>query len=131
MKERSKQSDLLKRHRKYQLFILAIFVTGWGFSTYKEIFAGLILGTIIGFYNHWLLYRKVNKFAETVVTGGKMYSLGTVSRMAAAVLAVIIAMRYPEYFNIYAVVLGLMTSNIVIFIEFILSNKTHDHMEER
>ena len=110
--------EMLKRHRKYMIYFIAVFLLGWGFTTYKQIFLGLIIGTIISFYNHWLLYRKVNKFGETVVTGGKMYSLGTISRMAAAGLGVLIATRYPEHINVFSVVGGLMTSYLVIFIDF-------------
>ncbi|MFC4321902.1 ATP synthase subunit I [Litchfieldia salsa] len=114
---------ILKRHMKYTFYLLAVFVLGWGFTTYDTAFLGLIVGSVTSFYNHWLLYRKVNKFGETVVTGGKMYSLGTVSRMAAAGLAVFISLRYPEYINVYFVIVGLMTSYLVIFIDFMIQSK--------
>jgi len=120
MQGKSNQT-MLKRHRKYMFYLLALFVLGWGFTTYKAIFLGLIIGTIVSYYNHWLLYRKVDKFAETVVTGGKMYSLGTISRMAAAALAVLIASRFSDSINIYSTVLGLMTSYIVIFIDILIN----------
>jgi len=38
--------------------------------------------------------------------------------MAAAVLAVLIAVKFPQYFNVYCVVIGLMTSFVVIMIDF-------------
>ncbi|MBD8069505.1 ATP synthase subunit I [Bacillus sp. PS06] len=114
---------MIKRHRKYLFYLIAVFLLGWGFTTYDTAFMGLIVGTITSFYNHLLLYRKVNKFGDTVVNGGKMYSLGTVSRMAAAGLAVFISLRYPEHVNVYFVILGLMTSYIVIFIDFMIQSK--------
>ncbi len=123
MQEQDNNVAMIKRHKKYLLYLLAIFVLGWGFSTYDDVFLGLIVGTIVSFYNHWLLYRKVDKFGETVVTGGKMYSLGTVSRMASAGLAVFIGLRYPEQISIYFVIVGLMTSYMVIFIDFIIQSK--------
>ena len=51
-----------------------------------------------------------------------MKSLGTISRMAAAVLAVAIAMRYPDQFNVFFVVLGLMTGYLVIMIDLTIHN---------
>lgn len=107
----------LLRHIKYFLFLLALYVLGWGFTPYQDWFLGLILGTIVSFYNHWLLYQKVKKFTDAVASGAKAYTLGSFSRMAAAVLAVVIAVRFPEYLNLYGVIIGIMTSYIVIIID--------------
>ncbi|WP_235848322.1 ATP synthase subunit I [Litchfieldia alkalitelluris] len=114
---------MLKRHRKYIFYFLAVFVLGWGFTTYQPAFLGLIIGAAASYYNHLLLYRKVNKFSEAVVKGKKVYSLGTISRMTIAGLAVFISLKFPEYINVYFVMLGLMTSYIVIFIDFIIQSK--------
>jgi ATP synthase protein I len=110
-------TEKFMRHMKYFLFFLALFVLGWGFTPYPEWFLGLILGTVISVYNHWLLYQKVKKFTEAVATGGKAVTLGSLSRMAAAVLGVVIAVRFPEYINLYGVIIGIMTSYIVIIID--------------
>lgn len=109
--------EIFIRHAKYFLFISALSVLGWGLTPFPEWFLGYLVGVIISFYNHWLLYRKVGKFTEAVATGGRAYSLGTLSRMAAAVLGVLIAVRFPEYFNLYSVIIGIMTSYIVIIID--------------
>jgi ATP synthase protein I len=106
-----------KRHIRYFLFFAALFVLGWGITPYQDWFLGLLLGTAVSFYNHWLLYQKVKKFTEAVAHGGKAYTLGTLSRMAAAVLAVVVAVRYPDYLNVYGVIIGIMTSYIVIIID--------------
>lgn len=112
--------QMFNRHRKYILYLLSLLVLGWGFTPYKSIFLGLILGTVISFFNHWLLIRKTTRFGEAVAGGKKARSLGTLSRMAAAVVGVIIAMRYPEYFHIASYLIGLMASILVIMIDFIL-----------
>ncbi|AEH54856.1 ATP synthase I [Heyndrickxia coagulans 2-6] len=39
-------------------------------------------------------------------------------RMAAAVLAVAVALRFPDLFHLLAVVIGIMTSYLVIMIDF-------------
>ena len=47
---------------KYILYFLAIYVLGWGFTEYKSIFMGLILGTSVSLFNHWHLMRKTTQF---------------------------------------------------------------------
>lgn len=110
------------RQRKYMFFLLSFFVLGWGFTSYQSIFLGLILGTALSFFNLWLIVRKTIQFGKAVENGEKVRSLGTVSRMASAAFAVIIALEYPEHFHLISVVLGLMTSYIVIMIDFFLQS---------
>src|SRR5437764_1280738 len=98
------------RVRKYQFFILSICVLGWGFTESKQIFAGLILGTTLSLFNLWLMARKMDQFGKAVEQGRKVRSLGSLSRMATAAFAVIIALEYPEHFHLVSMVLGLMTS---------------------
>ncbi|RHW37188.1 ATP synthase subunit I [Neobacillus notoginsengisoli] len=104
--------------RRYLFFLLALYVLAWGFTDHRQIFGGLILGTALSMFNLWLMVRKTYQLGDAAVKGRKVYSLGTFSRMAAAVLAVIIAMEYPNHFHFISVILGLMTSYIVIMIYF-------------
>lgn len=113
------------RQRKWMFYLLAVFVLGAGFTPYLRIFLGLLLGSIISFYNLYLLQKKTIEFTEAVAKEEKARGLGTVSRFAAVALAVIIALRYEEYFNMIAVIIGLMTSYLVIMIDFIM-NKNKD-----
>lgn len=110
------------RQRKYMFLLLSFYVLGWGFTSYQSIFLGLILGTVMSFYNLWLMARKTEQFGEAIVKGEKARSLGTLSRMATAVLAVMIAMNYPDWFHLISVVFGLMTAYIVIMIDFVLQS---------
>ncbi|WP_102348239.1 ATP synthase subunit I [Bacillus sp. Marseille-P3661] len=114
---------MLTRYLKIIINILVLFVLGWGFTPYTTIFNGLILGAVASTYNMWLLYRKVNKFGQAVVENRRMGSLGMLQRMASSVLAVLIAMRYPETFHLVSVIIGLMTYYIVIMIDFIIQSK--------
>ncbi|OCA82395.1 ATP synthase subunit [Bacillus sp. FJAT-27225] len=104
------------RTRKYLFFLLSLYVLAWGFTDHRQIFAGLFMGTALSLFNLWMLVRKTDQLGDAAVKGRKVYSLGTFSRMAAAVFAVIIAMEYPEHFHLISVVIGLMTSYIVIMI---------------
>lgn len=112
--------EMYNRSRKWMFYLLAIYVLGWGFTSYKTIFLGLILGTIFSMINLWLLMSKMKKFDKFAV-GGKKYrrSLGSLSRLAMAALAIVIALKWQHYFQALGVVLGLMTSNIVIMIDYL------------
>lgn len=112
--------SMATRQRKWMFYLLAIWVLGAGFTPYQSIFLGLLLGSIVSFYNLWLLQRKTNDFAESVEKNQSARGLGTVSRLAAVALAVIIALRFEEHFHIIAVLIGLMTSYLVIIIDFVM-----------
>ncbi|WP_042463561.1 ATP synthase subunit I [Neobacillus dielmonensis] len=109
---------MFNRQRKWMFYLLSIYVLGWGFTTYQPIFLGLILGTCFGYLNLWMLVRKTESFDKKVSQGKKPRSLGSLSRMAMAGIAAVIALRYPEQFNMISLVIGLMTSYIVIMIDY-------------
>jgi ATP synthase protein I len=116
---------IFKRQRKYILFLLAIYVLGWGFTPYQSVFLGLILGTSISLYSLWLMVRKHDQFDRAMEQGLKIRSLGTAARMAAAGFGVLISAQYPEYFHLIGVVIGLMTIYIVIMIDyFVFASRT-------
>ncbi len=119
------------RELKIIINLLAIFVIGWGFTPYPHIFLGLILGTVISTYNLWSMHSKVNRMGQTIVDNAnkkedekkkRVKSLGSLNRLAAASLAVVIAMRYPDMFNMVAVIIGLMTNHFVIMIDFLFQS---------
>jgi ATP synthase protein I len=112
---------IFKRVRKYILYLLALYVLGWGLTSYQSIFLGLILGTSLSLFNLWILDRKMKRFGEVMVNGGKIHSLGLLTRMATAVFAVLVAMEYSSYIHLISVVIGLMTAYIVIMIDNFLA----------
>ncbi|MGB7999898.1 MAG: ATP synthase subunit I [Anaerobacillus sp.] len=108
-----------RRYMQFTLYLLAIFVMGWGITSYKALFLGLILGTIFSIYNLFNMFRKINRLGEAAAEGKKAKSLGFLTRLAVAGLAVAIATRYPEHFNLLGVVIGLMITYIIILIDSI------------
>jgi ATP synthase protein I len=113
---------MFPRQRKWMFFLLSFYVLGWGFTTYQSIFLGLILGTSLSLFNMWLMARKIDKLGKAVENGGRVRSIGSFSRMATGALAVVITMRYPDDLHLISVVFGLMTSYIVIMIDFFVQN---------
>ncbi|MFK4998780.1 ATP synthase subunit I [Bacillus sp. N9] len=113
--------QLFYKHCKYILYLLSIYFLGWGFTEHKTVFMGLILGTSVSLYNHWLLMRKTLRFSEAVASDKKVYSLGTLMRMAAVILAVYVAMKFPDVFHLISVIIGVMTAYAVVMIHFLFS----------
>lgn len=118
MSETTEILEMYTRQRKYLFYLMAIFVLGWGFTSYKAVFLGLTLGTCISLFNLFILVRKMKQFGNVMKNGGKMRSLGMLSRMASAIFAVLIAMEFPEYLQLVSVVFGLMTAYLVIMIDY-------------
>ena len=108
----------IKRQRKYLFYLLAIFVLGWGFTSAQDVYAGLILGTALSLYNHWIIGRRIGRFRKAVEDGRKIPSLGTILRMGSAALAATIALQNPDQFHLISTVIGLMTAYAVIMIDF-------------
>lgn len=107
--------SMAARQRKWMLYLLTFFVLGALFLPYPRVLYGLVLGGVISFYNLWLLHRKIKMLGDVVAdTGEARGGLGTFSRMAAAILGTLIAIRFEENFHIIAVVIGIMSSYLVI-----------------
>ncbi|MFT8320434.1 MAG: ATP synthase subunit I [Bacillus sp. (in: firmicutes)] len=112
---------MLSRQKKYISVLLSLYLIGWALTPFQPVFLGLIIGTGLSFFNMFLLVRRMGKFSKAIDEGKKSASLGMLSRMATAILGVAIAMEYPEHVHLISVVIGLMTSYVVIMIDFLLN----------
>lgn len=116
--------EMYNRQRKWMFYLLSIYVLGWGFTHYQTIFLGLILGTVFSLFNLWLMFRGMKKFDKIITKGipegKKVRTVGSMPRLASAAIAVMIALKWPSYFQIVSVVLGLMTTYIVIMIDYFI-----------
>ena len=117
--------EIFTRLKRIIIFILAIFVLGWGFTPYQDIFAGLIIGTLFGIYNMWILVRRMDKFDRAVAEGSKVRSLGTALRFASGVAAVAIAILFAEHIHLVSTVIGLMIPYILLLAERIIYHVKH------
>lgn len=112
---------MISRQRKWMFYLLALLLLGAGLTPFLRIFLGLLLGTILSFYNLWLMQRKIDQLGKASTEQRTSQGIGTFTRLASAVLAVLVALQYPEYFHLISVVIGLMTAYLVIMIDFILA----------
>ena len=65
----------IKRQQKYLLYLLASFVLGWGVTSTPTIYAGLILGTALSLYNHWIISKRIIRLGKAVDEGAGKYRL--------------------------------------------------------
>lgn len=66
------------------------------------------------------MQRKIDQLGKASTEQRTSQGIGTFTRLASAVLAVLVALQYPEYFHLISVVIGLMTAYLVIMIDFML-----------
>ncbi|WP_054637073.1 ATP synthase subunit I [Thalassobacillus sp. C254] len=113
-------SLMIKQYTQYTLYLTALYVLGWGFTPYETLFLSLSLGALFSLYMLWSMYRKITKLNEAIDKGKKFFTIGTVSRLALAGLLALLAIRYPDTFNIVGLVVGLMTPYILILVHALL-----------
>ena len=117
--------EIYTRQKRVLFFLLALFVLGWGFTDFKQIFAGLILGSLFGLYNFWILIRRMNKFDRALTEGKRRTSLGTAMRFASGVAAAAIAISLPEQVDLVSTVIGLMIPYVLLLTGGILFHTKH------
>ncbi|MFB5662741.1 ATP synthase subunit I [Alteribacillus sp. HJP-4] len=113
----------IMRFVQLTMYVLALYVLGWGFLPYPEVFLSLGTGCIIGLYNVWSMYRDVRNVGAAAEENKRTFSFGMVSRLAAGALAAILLIRFPDYFHIIGLVAGLMTPYAIIFFYSLWSGK--------
>ncbi|PLT31696.1 ATP synthase subunit I [Peribacillus deserti] len=110
------------RELKYIIYLVAFYVLGWGFTPYKPVFLGLAFGTCLSLFLLWTMVSKNRKLTKAAMEGTKMKSVGTLSRMATAALAVSVALQFPDALHLGSVIIGLMTIYFVIIIDFFIQH---------
>ncbi|WP_239255159.1 ATP synthase subunit I [Listeria ilorinensis] len=108
------------RHQKYLVIFIGLCLLGWFFTPYVHIFLGLKLGLVIGWFNYWLLMRRTQAMTKAIAENRTFYGMGTTARMGSVLLATIIAVKLPDYFHLYSVLIGLGIAYAVIFLDFIV-----------
>ncbi|WP_458462230.1 ATP synthase subunit I [Paenibacillus sp.] len=90
----------------------------------EAIALGLALGAVISLINALYLGYKVKKVADGAANGNlKRVNLGFLTRAALAVLGIFISMRFPQYFNTYAVAGGLVIAQFSLLIIGIIKSR--------
>jgi ATP synthase I chain. len=97
----------------------------WGLvPTWKTIAAGLILGILASIMNALLLRRRVAFIAMTSAGQAmKRRGMGLASRLATVLLAVMIANKYPDRFNLVATLSACFIMPFIILVTAYFQHK--------
>ncbi|KAA0955651.1 ATP synthase subunit I [Sporosarcina sp. ANT_H38] len=117
--------EIHNKQRKALFFLVALFVLGWLFTEWKPIFAGLILGSLFGLYNFWILVRKMERYDRKLSEGKNGASLGTIIRFASGVGAAALATAMPEYFDLISTIIGFAIPYVLLLVERIIHHVRH------
>lgn len=109
------------RQKRWMYGIIALVLVGVILASDKTFFFGLLLGTGISYFNLWLLQKKTSILAASDVSEGFKSGYGTISRLAASVLGIILAIRYD--LSIGGYLIGLMTAYPVMMLDFVIFNR--------
>jgi ATP synthase protein I len=115
--------SLTKRYTIFAAIIIGLLVILAFTTSYKPIFLGLLLGSIISLSNLWSTYFQVKRLGESVEIGRAKFSLGTLFRFGLVIGAVYIAFQYPDKFHFISVVIGLMLTYIIILVNSLFQLK--------
>ncbi|WNF37282.1 ATP synthase subunit I [Bacillaceae bacterium IKA-2] len=107
---------LTKRYTIYSVLCIAIFILLAFLTSLQSIFLGLALGAVISLSNLVTLFYQVKRIGESIETGRAKFSLGTIFRTILIIGAVYIAYQYPDIFHLNSVIIGLMLTYIIIYI---------------
>lgn len=117
----SNYKTMARRQRIWLLIIMSLITLLTVTMPNKHFFQGLLLGCVISFYNLWFLQRRTNILGESAAKDGKRKGIGTISRLAAAALGVLLAIRFD--LSVVGFIIGLMIAYPVIVIDFLLFSR--------
>ena len=118
--------EIHSRQRRALFFFLALFVLGWGFTEWKTIFAGLILGSLFGLYNFWILVRRAEQYDRAIAEGKRRMSIGSALRFASGIAAAAIATAMPEQFDLISTVIGFGIPYVLLVVDRIIYHARHE-----
>ncbi|GKS14225.1 hypothetical protein YDYSY3_52250 [Paenibacillus chitinolyticus] len=116
-------NDLLKKAMRIALLLLAACLLVWALvPSVRTVAAGLSVGAIASGINALLLQRRVDLIGKTVAErGAQRMSLGFLSRLATVLLAVMIALKFPQHLDIASTIIGCFLVPFILLLVGILS----------
>ncbi|MBP1992586.1 ATP synthase subunit I [Paenibacillus eucommiae] len=115
----------LKPMVRITLLVVSVSLLVWIiFPSYRTYAAGLVLGVVISFINAWFLFMKIEALARNAAEGSdKRINLGFISRVCMAIIAVMIAVKIPD-FNLVFTIIGLFFVQVATLLRgMFISNK--------
>ncbi|MFD2707055.1 ATP synthase subunit I [Salibacterium lacus] len=112
-----------RRYVQFTFYALALYVIGWGMSPYQVFFLSAVIGTGLGLFNVWSMYRDVKKLGKAAEENRSAFSAGMLSRLASGALAAVLFLQFPGHFHLMGLVTGIMTPYIIILLHSLFKKK--------
>ncbi|KAA8998025.1 hypothetical protein F4V43_17385 [Paenibacillus spiritus] len=97
----------------------------------RTVFHGVVLGATVSCLNVLYMGFKIKQIANAAAGGGKRASLGFGVRIATSILAILLPLEYPHYFNEVAVCASLVAGQFTIFIVGFITVFNEDRTSRR
>ncbi len=113
--------------------IIIVLGLGWAITSYKSIFLGLLLGTAVSYFNSLYTAYKINQIGKMVTTGNRrrFATIGTSTRFATALLAAVIAIKFPQSVSMIGTIVGLLIVPMITLAEGFIALKKQNTSGER
>ncbi|GGF91914.1 ATP synthase subunit I [Paenibacillus abyssi] len=121
--------EIIRRATRSALFVvLACLVMRFVVPEGKTVAAGLILGIMASLMNALLLRRRI-ALIDRVMSEQRprRISIGMGSRLAMVLLVAIVALRFPEYFDLPSTLIGSFYVQFAILVTAFLHNARHSN----
>lgn len=108
--------DMTKKHHRIFFVILISISLVTLLSQGHPILFGLLLGGVVSYVNLCLLQWKVTRLVRVVTINKRFATAGTILRIGAALLVVVLVESYLTHIPVLAVIIGLMFKYVVVLI---------------
>lgn len=107
---------MTKKHHFIFTVILISILLGTLLSSGHPILFGLLLGGVVSYVNLCLLQWNVSRLVRTLTENKRFATAGTIFRIGAALLVVVLVTDYLTDIPIFAVIIGLTFKYVVVLI---------------
>lgn len=107
---------MTKKHHQIFFVILISIILVTLLSSGHPILFGLLLGGVASYVNLCLLQWKVTRLVRVVTTNKRFATAGTILRIGAALLVVVLVENYLTHIPVVAVIIGLTFKYVVVLI---------------
>ncbi|WP_157800918.1 ATP synthase subunit I [Bacillus solitudinis] len=105
----------------------SLFLVGYLFSSYPDVFLGLLLGTTAGLFNLWTTYSKaqvVGSVADNVkqrsIFSFVVAGLGFIIRIGVILCSIWLVAKFPDNIELFAVITGFSLIYVIIIVDMLI-----------
>lgn len=107
-------AQLMKQNVTFPFALLIFCVFAWFLLPYQTLWAGIILGNLIGMFNQALTAIKVKQFIDNALKEKRTYRLGMLTRFSMGALGVFVALQFPHIFSLPGYAIGLLLPTVSV-----------------